>query len=95
MLKRISRTSFGGFLWFDDGVAGVDVGVGEQAAEVLVAAVGLDQQGQVAVVREGDLGAGDRGDAGGASGLSELHRPVQAVVVGDGQGLIAEFGRAT
>jgi hypothetical protein len=45
-------------------------------------------------VGERDLGPGERRDAGGTGGLGERHRPVQAVVVGQGERGIAELDGA-
>ena len=56
---------------------------GEQAAEVVVALDGLGEQRQVVAVLERHLGAGDGLDAEGLRGLGELHRAVEAVVVGE------------
>jgi hypothetical protein len=40
-----------------------------------------------------DLGAGDGAQAPGAGALGELHRPVQAVVVSEGESLISQLPR--
>jgi len=44
--------------------------------------------------REGDLGAGDRPDAERLGSVGELERPVDAVVVGERERLVAELGGA-
>ena len=49
-------------------VAGVGVGGGQQPAEVAVAGLALDQQGQVGAALEGQLGAGDRPHAEAPAG---------------------------
>jgi hypothetical protein len=82
-------------LWLDARPAAlvVQVGVGEEAAEVGVAPLRLTEEGQVVAVGERDLGAGDGLEAPGAGALSELHRPVEAVVVGEGEGLVPHLPR--
>lgn len=45
-------------------------------------------------VGQGQFGAGDWRDAGGAGRTSKLHRAVEAIVIGDGQGAVAELGGA-
>ena len=87
-------------LRLDAGLAAlvVEVGVGEETAEVGVAPLRLAEKGQVVglpvwAVRERDLGTGDGPQPPGAGALGELHRPVQAVVVGEGEGLISQLPR--
>src|SRR5262249_54871916 len=43
---------------------------------------------------ESELDAGDRAEVGGGAGLGKGHRPMQPVVVGDGQGAVAELSGA-
>ena len=66
----------------------------EQPAEVRVALRRLDEQRHVRAVGERDLGAGDRPDAEVLRRVRELERPVDAVVVGERERLVAELGRA-
>ncbi len=68
-----------------------EVGGGEQAAEVAVALGRLREQREVVAVGERQLGACDGADAKGFRGLGELHRSVEAVVIGEGEGLVAQF----
>ena len=70
-------------------LAGVGVRRGQQPAEVAVAGLALDQQGQVGAALEGQLGAGDRPHAALPAGDRELHRPPDPVVVGEGEGGVA------
>ena len=85
-------------------VVAVEVGVGDQAAEVLVALPVLGQQDEVeglavglallvAHAPPGDVGldADDRLDALGGDGLDERDGPVERAVVGDGHGVEAEL----
>ena len=87
-------------------VVAVDVGVGDDAAQVLVARPVLRQQDQVeglgvlAALPVGHRPAGDVGldaddglDALLLAGLVERDRPVQRAVVGDGQRIEAQPGR--
>jgi hypothetical protein len=86
----------GGFLVFfeEDGERGAAVmEVGEQAAEVGIASAGFGEKGEVGTIGKGDFGAGDGGDAGGLGELGELHGAVEAVVVGDGERVVAERDR--
>ena len=71
-------------------VAG-DVGVREKVAQVAVALLRFGQQGQVGAVFKGDLGAGDGLHAHGLGDLGEVHSPAKIVVVGQGQGPVAQF----
>ena len=57
--------------------------LGQQPAEVGVAARALDEQRHVRAARERHLRAGDRPDAEGLGRVRELERAVQAVVVGE------------
>ena len=70
------------------------VRVGEDPAEVLVAAPRLAEERDVAVVLERDLGAGDRAHAEVLGGVGELERAVDAVVVGERERVVAELGGA-
>jgi hypothetical protein len=72
----------------------VRMGCREEAAEVRVAARSLDEEGDVGVVGERRLGAGDGPHADGLGGVGELERAVDAVVVGKREGGIAEVGGA-
>jgi hypothetical protein len=74
--------------------AGVRVGQGDQAAQVGVAGGVGRQQGQVGAVAEGELGPRDRADAGRPRRVGECQRAAEPVVVGEGQGRVAELGRA-
>ena len=76
------------------------VRLGDQPAEIAPAGRRLDQQGEVKVGRSGALGLDtvisapdDRADAQRLARLRELHRPPDAVVVGQRQRLVAELGR--
>src|SRR6478672_3642486 len=64
----------------------------EQAAEVAVAGLGLDQEGEVGAAGQGQLAAGDGAQAGVVGGMGELERAGQAVVVGQREGLVTEAG---
>ena len=88
-------------------VVAVEVGVGDEAAQVLVADPVLGQQDQVERLgvglallvghrAPGDVGldADDRLDALGRGRLVEGDRPVERAVVGDGQAVEAELRRA-
>ena len=68
--------------------------VGEDPAEVRVAAAALAEEREVGSVRERDLGAGDRAQAEVLGGVGELERAVDAVVVGERERLVAELRRA-
>ncbi len=87
-------------------VVAVDVGVGDDAAEVLVARPVLRQQDEMeglGVLAPLPVGHGpasdvrldpdDGLDALLLTGLVERHRSVQGPVIGDGQGVEAESGR--
>jgi hypothetical protein len=65
--------------------------LGNELREVAVARWGGGEQREVALVSQCQFGAGDGTDAGGVGGLSELHRAVEAVMIGDGEGAIAEL----
>ena len=71
----------------------------EQLAEIAVALAGLGQHGHVRArsflpVADGQLGAGDGADAALFERLGELQRAVQAVVVGQRERRVAQFGGA-
>ena len=71
------------------------VRVGQDPAEVLVAAAGLAEERDVArSSSERDLGAGDRAQPEVLGGVGELERAVDAVVVGERERVVAELGRA-
>ena len=73
--------------------AGVRMRRGQQPAEVGVArAVGREQR-EVRSVIQGHLRAGDRLHAEALARVRELHRPVQPVVVGQRDGLVAVHRR--
>ncbi len=65
----------------------------DQAAQVGIALLGLGQQRQVTAIGQGDLGADDRLNAPFLRRPPEAHRAVQAVVIGQGQGRVAQRGR--
>jgi hypothetical protein len=69
------------------------VGGGQQPAEVGVPAPRLHEQCDVRAAVERHLGAGDRPHAEGLRRLCELERPVDAVVVGERERLVAELRR--
>jgi hypothetical protein len=71
----------------------VGVRAREDAAEVAPPPAVLHEQGEVAAVIQVDLGAVDGPEAEGRGSLGELHRPRHAVVVGEGEGLVAERRR--
>ena len=75
------------------GLPAGQAGGGEEAAEVSVAPLVLAEEGEVMARLQGDLGAGDRAQASGAGAPSELHRPADAVVVGEGEGIVAQPAR--
>jgi hypothetical protein len=66
---------------------------GDEAAEVRVPALGLDEHGHVRPVEQCQLGAGDRPHAERLRRMRELERPVEPVVVGERERLVAELGR--
>ena len=70
------------------------VGGGDQPAQVAVAAPSSTSRVRCAPPCEGDLAAGDRPDADLAGGVGEGQRSRQAVVVGQGDRVVAERGRA-
>ncbi len=84
---------------------GAGVGVGEDPAEVLVAAAALAEQRDVRrsagragtsaapTARKRDLGARDRPQAELPGGVGELERAVDAVVVGERERVVAELDR--
>ena len=72
--------------------AGAGVGVGEDPAEVLVAASRLAEERDVRIAFERDLGAGDRAEPEVLGGVGELERAVDAVVVGQRERVVAELG---
>lgn len=63
--------------------------VGDEAAEIAIAGTGFREQGEMRSVVEGDLGAGDGGDAGAFRGLGELHGAIETIVVGDSERFVA------
>ena len=73
--------------------AGMGVGERHQAAEVAPAALGSDQQREVAAVGEAQFGAVDRAQPKSAGGMRKLHRAVDAVVVGQRKRLVAKLER--
>jgi hypothetical protein len=84
------------------GPPGTGVGVSrrEETTEVGVAGRVLDQQRHVdgdraTVGHHRDLGARDRPDAQTLCRVGEVHRAPEAVVVGQGEGLVAEPGGGT
>ncbi len=66
----------------------------DQPAEVAVAPLVLGEQRHVRAVGQRQLAAGDRAQAGVAGCAGELHRPAEAVVVGQGEGVVAQLGGA-
>jgi hypothetical protein len=74
------------------GDARVGVRVGEDPAEVRVAALRLAQEREVHVAGERHLGAGDRADAEVLRRVGELERAVDAVVIRECERLVAELG---
>ena len=69
------------------------VRVGQDPAEVLVAAAGLAEQRDVGAAVERDLGAGDRAQPEVLGRMRELERSVDPVVVGERERVVAELGR--
>ena len=69
---------------------GAGVCVGEDPAEVLVAAAALAEERDMGAALERHLGAGDRAQAERFRGLGELERAVDAVVVGQRERVVAE-----
>ncbi len=67
---------------------------GQESAEVRVALRRLDEDGHVGAAVECDLRARDRADADELGRVRELERPVDAVVVGERERLVAELRRA-
>jgi hypothetical protein len=74
-------------------VARVRVRARQDAAQVAPAALVLDEQGQVAFVVEVDLRPVDRPQPQRMRRLGVLHRPVDPVVVGEGQNVVALLER--
>jgi hypothetical protein len=70
-----------------------DVGGGDEPAQVGVAAPVLAQQGQVRASLEGDLAAGDRPHAHLAGRMGEGQGAREAVVIGQGERVVAERRR--
>ncbi len=70
---------------------GAEVSLREQPAEVGVSLRRLGEQREVRSVGERHLGAGDRLETERLRRLRERHRAVQAVAIGEGEGLIAEL----
>src|SRR4029450_12138671 len=68
------------------------IGRGDEPAEVGVPGDGLREESKVGAIGEGQLGAGDGGNISRPRRPRELHGAVEAVVIGDGQSLVAEFG---
>jgi hypothetical protein len=71
---------------------GVRVRRGEEAAEVRVAALALDEERDVRAVGKRDLRPGDRADAERLRSVRELERAEDPVVVGERERLVAELG---
>ena len=69
------------------------VGRGQQAAEVRVPTLALDEQGHVRSAAQRHLRAGDRPHAERLRRVRELERAVDAVVVGESKRLVPELGR--
>ncbi len=69
----------------------LEVGAGEQAAQVGVTDRITHQKDEMAVVVEGDLAADVRLDTGGAGGFVEADNTVEAVVISDGEMRVAEL----
>jgi len=67
------------------------MGGGEEPAEVRVAALALDEEGDVRAAPERHLRARDRADAERLGGVGELERPVDAVVIGERERAVAEL----
>ena len=65
----------------------------EKPTEIRVALRRLDEERQVRPVGERHLRAGDRADAERLRSVRELERPVDPVVVGERERLVAELGR--
>jgi hypothetical protein len=90
--KRLQRALCGTRLTLMPGDAGACVGVGEDPAEVAVAAAALAQQRHVGAALERDLRSGDRTQPDVVGGMRELQGAVHPVVVGQREGLVAESG---
>ena len=69
------------------------VGGGDQLAEVGVTGGRFGEQGDVGAVAQRQLGPGDRLQAGALGGASELHRPVEPIMVRHRERGVAEGGR--
>ncbi len=65
----------------------------QEPAEVCVAARALHEQRHVGSVSQRHLRPGDRTDAERLRGVRELERPIDAVMVGESERLVAELGR--
>jgi len=66
----------------------------EEEAEVGIASLRLGKEGEMRAAFERNLGAGDGAHAEGLGRLGERHRPVEAVMVGEGKGVVAELAGA-
>ena len=72
--------------------SGGGVSEGDEAAEVGVPGVGLDEERQVRIVGERQLGARDRSDAGLLGGMGERKRSREPIMVGERHRRIPERG---
>jgi hypothetical protein len=80
-------------------LAGSRMGSGKEPTKISVAGWRLGEQGQVLATRglraanadDGDLGTGDRPDPDALTGMGELHRAPDAIVVGEAEGVVAEL----
>ena len=70
---------------------GADVGVGDEPAQVAVSLLSGREKGQVGAAHEGELRPGDGVHSQAPGHLGELHGPAQVVVVGEGQGRVAQL----
>src|SRR5690349_9296571 len=90
--QRLVERRVGGWLRLLSGWTRVRVRRGEQAAEICIALLRLDEQRHMRAIGERDLGAGDRAHAEVLRRVRELERAVDAVVVGQRKCRIAELG---
>jgi hypothetical protein len=72
-------------------LAVVNVGVGNEVAQVVVSLAGGGQQSQMGAILEGNLYTGNGLDIQAPGHLSKMHGAAQVVMIGEGQGRIAQL----
>src|ERR671914_3112572 len=69
----------------------VEVGVGNEVAQVVVSLASGSQQGQMGAISEGDFSPSNGLEVQAPGCLGEVHGAAQVIMVGEGQGRIAQF----